>query len=228
MPFIFYFYDSKIANTFLMDYNFIVIEGNIGAGKTTLSHKISEERNAKLILEQFAENPFLPKFYKDPDKYSFPLEMSFLADRYNQLKKELSERDLFKSFTISDYYFMKSLIFSKQTLQDDEYTLYRQFFHIIYNSLPKPDLYVYLHSNVDKLLSNIRKRGREYEQEITAEYLLKIQDSYFEFFKQQQDLKFLVIDTNDIDFVNQESDYEKITKAIFETECKHGLNRIIL
>ncbi|PXX96211.1 hypothetical protein DF185_20755 [Marinifilum breve] len=211
-----------------MDYNFIVIEGNIGAGKTTLSHKISEERNAKLILEQFAENPFLPKFYKDPDKYSFPLEMSFLADRYNQLKKELSERDLFKSFTISDYYFMKSLIFSKQTLQDDEYTLYRQFFHIIYNSLPKPDLYVYLHSNVDKLLSNIRKRGREYEQEITAEYLLKIQDSYFEFFKQQQDLKFLVIDTNDIDFVNQGSDYEKITKAIFETECKHGLNRIIL
>lgn len=228
MPFIFYFYDSKNANTFLMDYNFIVIEGNIGAGKTTLSHKISEERNAKLILEQFAENPFLPKFYKDPDKYSFPLEMSFLADRYNQLKKELSERDLFKSFTISDYYFMKSLIFSKQTLQDDEYTLYRQFFHIIYNSLPKPDLYVYLHSNVEKLLSNIKKRGREYEQEITAEYLLKIQDSYFEFFKQQQDHKFLVIDTNDIDFVNQEDDYEKITKAIFETECKQGLNRIIL
>ncbi|WP_321279424.1 deoxynucleoside kinase [Marinifilum fragile] len=211
-----------------MDYNFIVIEGNIGAGKTTLSHKISEERNAKLILEQFAENPFLPKFYKDPEKYSFPLEMSFLADRYNQLKKELSERDLFKSFTISDYYFMKSLIFSKQTLQDDEYTLYRQFFHIIYNSLPKPDLYVYLHSNVEKLLSNIKKRGREYEQEITAEYLLKIQDSYFEFFKQQQDLKFLVIDTNDIDFVNQQSDYEKITEAIFETQCKPGLNRIIL
>lgn len=228
MPFIFYFYDSKNANTFLMDYNFIVIEGNIGAGKTTLSHKISEERNAKLILEQFAENPFLPKFYKDPEKYSFPLEMSFLADRYNQLKKELSERDLFKSFTISDYYFMKSLIFSKQTLQDDEYTLYRQFFHIIYNSLPKPDLYVYLHSNVEKLLSNIKKRGREYEQEITAEYLLKIQDSYFEFFKQQQDLKFLVIDTNDIDFVNQQSDYEKITEAIFETQCKPGLNRIIL
>ena len=211
-----------------MDYNFIVIEGNIGAGKTTLSHKISEERNAKLILEQFAENPFLPKFYKDPEKYSFPLEMSFLADRYNQLKKELSERDLFKSFTISDYYFMKSLIFSKQTLQDDEYSLYRQFFHIIYNSLPKPDLYVYLHSNVDKLLSNIKKRGRDYEQEISADYLMKIQDSYFEFFKQQQELKFLVIDTNDIDFVNEVSDYEKITGAIFGTECKSGMNRIIL
>jgi deoxyadenosine/deoxycytidine kinase len=211
-----------------MNYNFIVIEGNIGAGKTTLSHKISEERNAKLILEQFAENPFLPKFYKDPEKYSFPLEMSFLADRYNQLKKELSEQDLFKSFTIADYYFMKSLIFSKQTLQNDEYTLYRQFFHIIYNSLPKPDLYVYLHSNADKLLDNIKKRGREYEQDITADYLLKIQDSYFEFFKQQQDLRFLVIDTNNIDFVNEESDYEKITNAIFGTEYKYGLNRIIL
>jgi len=211
-----------------MDYNFIVIEGNIGAGKTTLSRKISEECNAKLILEQFAENPFLPKFYKDPDKYSFPLEMSFLADRYNQLKKELSERDLFKSFTISDYYFMKSLIFSKQTLQDDEYTLYRQFFHIIYNSLPKPDLYVYLHSNAEKLLHNIKNRGREYEQEITADYLTKIQESYFDFFKQQRDLKFLVIDTNDIDFVNNKEDYKKITETIFNTECKFGVNRVIL
>ncbi|WP_421920594.1 deoxynucleoside kinase [Marinifilum sp.] len=211
-----------------MDYNFIVIEGNIGVGKTTLSHKLSEDFNAKLILEQFAENPFLPKFYRDPEKYSFPLEMSFLADRYNQLKKELSEPDLFKSFTIADYYFMKSLIFSKQTLKDDEYMLYRQFFHIIYNSLPKPDLYVYLHSSIDKLLGNIKKRGRDYEQKITADYLLKIQDSYFEFFKQQHDLKLLVIDTNDVDFVNQDCDYKKITEAMFNSACGCGLNRIIL
>ncbi|MDM8161716.1 deoxynucleoside kinase [Labilibaculum sp. K2S] len=211
-----------------MDYKFIVIEGNIGAGKTSLSHKIAEQYNAKLILEQFATNPFLPKFYKDPDKYSFPLEMSFLADRYNQLKKELSERDLFKSFTIADYYFMKSLIFSKQTLKDDEYSLYRQFFHIIYNSLPKPDLYVYLHSNVDKLLSNIKSRGREYEQEISADYLQKIQDSYFGFFKQQQELSFLVIDTNNIDFVNNPADYRKVSDAIFAFNCKKGVNRIIL
>ena len=211
-----------------MDYKFIVIEGNIGAGKTSLSHKIAEQYNAKLILEQFANNPFLPKFYKDPDKYSFPLEMSFLADRYNQLKKELSETDLFKSFTIADYYFMKSLIFSKQTLKDDEYSLYRQFFHIIYNSLPKPDLYVYLHSNVDKLLNNIKSRGREYEQEISADYLQKIQDSYFEFFKQQQELSFLVIDTNRIDFVNNQDDYNKVSDTIFNFNCKKGVNRIIL
>ncbi|BAX80656.1 MAG: deoxynucleoside kinase [Labilibaculum antarcticum] len=211
-----------------MDYKFIVIEGNIGAGKTSLSHKIAEEYNAKLILEQFANNPFLPKFYEDPEKYSFPLEMSFLADRYNQLKRELGERDLFKSFTIADYYFMKSLIFSKQTLKDDEYNLYRQFFHIIYNSLVKPDLYVYLHSNVDKLLTNIKSRGREYEQEISVDYLQKIQDSYFEFFKQQQELSFLIIDTNNIDFVNNTTDYAKVSKAIFDCDCKKGINRIIL
>ncbi len=211
-----------------MEYNFIIIEGNIGAGKTTLSTKIAEKNNAKLILEQFAENPFLPKFYKDPEKYSFPLEMSFLADRYNQLKKELAEQDLFKSFTIADYYFMKSLIFSKQTLQTDEYKLYRQFFHIIYNTLPKPDLYVYLHSSVDKLLINIKKRGRNYEKNITADYLTKIQESYFEFFKQQTDLKFLVIDTNNIDFVENKSDYKKIVDTIFNTPCKRGINRVIL
>ncbi len=211
-----------------MDYKFIVIEGNIGAGKTSLSYKIAEEYNAKLILEQFANNPFLPKFYQDQEKYSFPLEMSFLADRYNQLKNELSERDLFKSFTIADYYFMKSLIFSKQTLQDDEYNLYRQFFHIIHNSLPKPDLYVYLHSSVDKLLDNIKSRGREYEQDISADYLQKIQDSYFEFFKQQQELSFLIIDTNELDFVNNTEDYRKISDAIFKAECKKGVNRIII
>ncbi|MFA8432878.1 MAG: deoxynucleoside kinase [Marinifilaceae bacterium] len=211
-----------------MKHNFVVVEGNIGAGKTSLSHKIAEEFNAKLILEQFADNPFLPKFYNDPDKYSFPLEMSFLADRYNQLKKELSELDLFKSFTISDYYFMKSLIFSKQTLQDDEYNLYRQFFHIIYGALPKPDLYVYLHVTVENLLKNIKKRGRNYEQEISPEYLLKIQESYFEFFKQQQDLPILVVDTNRIDFMENPDDYQKLLNVIFEKEYPAGLNRVIL
>ncbi len=128
-----------------MDIKFLVIEGNIGAGKTTLAKMISANRNAKLILEQFAANPFLPKFYDDPEKYSFPLEMSFLAERYNQLKQELTNLDLFSPFTVSDYYFMKSLIFAKSTLTDDEYNLYRQFFEIIYGHLPKPDLYVYLH-----------------------------------------------------------------------------------
>lgn len=212
-----------------MDYNFIVIEGNIGAGKTTLSKRISHEYNAKLIPEEFAENPFLPKFYKNPDKYSFPLELSFLADRFYQLNKEIRNRDLFKSFIIADYYFTKSLIFAKNTLKDDEYSLYRRIFNIIYSSLPKPDLYVYLYLDIENLLKNIKHRGRDYEQEISFEYLQKIQNGYFEYMKQHQsEFKFLVIDTNTIDFVRNPKDYEKIKEVIFGKEYKKGINRIIL
>ncbi len=211
-----------------MNYNFIVIEGNIGAGKTTLTMKIAEEYNAKLILEQFADNPFLPKFYNDPERYSFPLEMSFLADRYNQLKKDLAERDLFKSFTIADYYFMKSLIFAQSTLKEDEYKLYSKVFYIIYNQLPKPDLYVYLHQNVENLLENIKKRGREYEQSITAEYLSGIQKGYFDFFRQQKDISILIIDTCDVNFVENDKDFSKIKKEILEKQHNKGISRIIL
>ncbi len=208
--------------------NFIVIEGNIGAGKTSLSKKISEEYNAKLILEQFADNPFLPKFYNEPERYSFQLELSFLADRFQQLKSELNSPDLFKSFIISDYFFTKSLIFSKNTLNDDEFKLYRKIFNIIYSSLPKPDLYVYLHLDTENLINNIKKRGRNYEQEIKPEYLDKIQNAYFDYFKQQKNFTFLVIDTNNIDFVNNPKDYEKIKKAILNTKYEKGLNRVIL
>ncbi len=211
-----------------MNYDYIVIEGNIGAGKTSLSKMLAQKFNAKLILEQFADNPFLPKFYKNPDRYSFSLELSFLADRYNQLKKDLSHRDLFKSFTISDYYFMKSLIFSKSTLQDDEYSLYRQIFNIIYNQLPKPNLYVYLHMSTNNLIKNIKKRGRDYEQNITEDYLRKIQNGYFDYFKQQKDFRILVIDTNNIDFVNNQEDYKLITDTIFNKEYKIGTNRVLL
>ncbi|NOZ47346.1 MAG: deoxynucleoside kinase [Chlorobi bacterium] len=211
-----------------MNYNFIVIEGNIGAGKTTLSKKIAAEYNAKIILEQFADNPFLPKFYNDPERYSFPLEMSFLADRYNQLKKDLAERDLFKSFTIADYYFMKSLIFAQSTLKEDEYKLYSKIFHIIYNQLPKPGLYVYLHQNVEKLLVNIKNRGRDYEQSITAEYLLGIQKGYFDFFRLQKDIRILVIDTTNMNFVKNPTDYNKIKKVILEKQYNKGVSRIIL
>ena len=192
-------------------YNYVVIEGNIGAGKTTLAGKISDQFNAQLILEHFSDNPFLPKFYNDPDKYSFPLELSFLASRYKQLKEELVPQDLFKSFTVADYYFMKSLVFAASTLKEDEYNLYRQIFYIIYGTLPKPDIYVYLHLNPDRLLQNIERRGRNYEKSITKEYLQKIQDSYFSFFKQNPENKYLVIDVNAIDFVANKNDYSKIT-----------------
>ncbi len=189
---------------------------------------VSRDFNAKLVLEQFADNPFLPKFYNEPDKYSFPLEMSFLAERYNQLNRQLRNFDLFSSFTVSDYYFMKSLIFAQNTLQDDEYNLYHQFFKIIYDKMPKPDLYVYLHLDVKNLIRNIAIRGRAYEQQISPDYLEKITQGYFNFFKQQDDFPIAIIDTNNIDFVNNQNDYEQISGAIFKNDYKKGVNRVLL
>jgi len=209
-------------------YNYVVIEGNIGAGKTTLATRISEEFNARLILEKFADNPFLPKFYDDPEKYSFPLELSFLASRYKQLQEELVPQDLFRAFTVADYYFMKSLVFASSTLMGDEYNLYRQIFYIIYGSLPKPDIFVYLHLNPEKLLQNIEKRGRNYEKSITKEYLQKIQESYFTFFKQNPENKYLIIDINNIDFVSNEKHYIKILDTIFCDNYPMGMNLVIL
>ena len=211
-----------------MDLNYLVIEGNIGAGKTTLAKMIAEEYNAKLILEQFADNPFLPKFYNDPDRYSFPLELSFLAERYQQLNRDLTSRDLFKPFNIADYYFMKSLIFAKATLKQDEYNLYRQIFNIIYQSIPKPDLYVYLHVDIKKLLENIFKRGRDYEKGISEEYLKNLQKGYFDFFRQQNDMSFLIIDTNNVDFVDNQDDYKKIKALIFQEKYDPGIHRIVI
>lgn len=209
-------------------YNYVVIEGNIGAGKTTLASRISEQFNAQLILEHFADNPFLPKFYSDPEKYSFPLELSFLASRYKQLKEELVPQNLFKSFSIADYYFMKSLVFAASTLTGDEFNLYRQIFYIIYGSLPKPDIYVYLHLRPERLLENIERRGRNYEKSITLEYLEKIQNSYFSFFKQNPENKYLIIDVNDIDFVANENHYSKVIDTIFFDDYPVGLNKVIL
>jgi len=209
-------------------YNYVVIEGNIGAGKTTLASKIADQFNARLILEHFADNPFLPKFYEDPEKYSFPLELSFLASRYKQLQEELVPQDLFKAFTVADYYFMKSLVFAASTLNGDEYNLYRQIFYIIYGSLPKPDIFVYLHLTPDRLLQNIERRGRNYEKSITSDYLQKIQDSYFTFFKQNPENKYLVIDINNFDFVGNESHYRKIIDTIFFDDYPAGMNMVIL
>lgn len=210
-----------------MENNFVVIEGNIGVGKTTLSTMLAKEYDAKLILEQFSDNPFLPKFYKEPDKYSFPLELSFLAERYHQLKDELAKQDLFKNGTVADYYFMKSLIFSKQNLADDEYSLYRKLFNIIYKNLPKPDVLVYLHANTNRLLDNIASRGRSYEHNISEEYLLKIQQAYFGFFKQQNDLRVLIIDTNKLNFVDNPQHYEFIKQTITEKSYPVGTTRLI-
>ena len=213
-----------------MQYNYIAIEGTIGAGKTTLASRIARDFNGKLVLEEFEgdKNPFLPKFYKEPEKYSFQLEMTFLALRFQQLKDKLGMLDLFQDFIISDYYVAKSLIFSRNNLQEDEYQLFSRFFNIIFSDMPKPELLVYLYSDVPRLQQNIRKRGRSYEQDISDAYLENIQQGYFDFLRQQQDnMRILLIDTNRLDFVANESDYQRIIEAI-DQPYEVGLHRVTL
>jgi deoxyadenosine/deoxycytidine kinase len=199
---------------------FIVIEGNIGAGKTTLATMLNQELKGRLILERFAENPFLPKFYENPSRWAFALELSFLADRYKQLNDELLQPTIFDQYIIADYYFLKSLIFSKETLAQDEFNLYKQLFEIIYNNIPKPDLFIYLNAPINKLLEQIKKRGRSYEQKITYEYLQRIHENYIEFIETQKDIPIIVINTEHIDFVQNKNDFYKI-KEILLAELKN-------
>ncbi|MDH4403538.1 MAG: 2-amino-4-hydroxy-6-hydroxymethyldihydropteridine diphosphokinase [Flavobacterium sp.] len=206
--------ELPIEKYHLQQYNYIAIEGNIGAGKTTLAEKIAQDFNAKTVFERFADNPFLPKFYKDQNRYAFPLEMSFLADRYQQLSDDLAQFDLFKDFIVADYHIFKSLIFAKVTLQDDEFRLYKTLFDIIYKEMPKPDLYVYLYQNTDQLLQNIKRRGRSYEQEIPGDYLDKINKGYLDYINSQTNLNVLIIDVSERDFVKNQSDYVFILDEI--------------
>ena len=209
---------DKIASPFdtisLGQYNYIAIEGNIGAGKTTLVNKIADDFNAKTVLERFADNPFLPKFYEDQMRFAFPLEMSFLADRYQQISDDLAQFELFKDFIVADYHIFKSLIFAKVTLTEDEYRLYRKLFEIIYKEMKKPDLYIYLYQNTERLLKNIKLRGRDYEQNITTEYLDKINHGYLDYIKSQPELNVLIIDVSDRDFVRNQHDYTFILEQI--------------
>ena len=194
-------------NIDLSSNNYIAIEGNIGAGKTTLALMMSADFNARLILERFADNPFLPKFYEDPKRFAFTLEMSFLADRYQRISDDLSQLDLFSDFIVSDYDIYKSLIFSKITLEPDEFKLYRTLFKLMYKDIAVPDLYVYLYQSSEQLKSNIKKRGRDYEQQIELEYLEKINSGYLEFLKSQKEMRVKIIDITSRDFVSNRSDY---------------------
>ena len=189
------------------NYNFIAIEGNIGAGKTSLTHMMSHDFNAKKILERFADNPFLPKFYEDPTRYAFTLEMSFLADRYQQISDDLSQLDLFKDFIVSDYDVFKSLIFSKITLSEDEFILYRKLFYQVYKDIARPDLYIYLYQNTERLQENIRLRGRDYEQTIESSYLDKINAGYLEFIQKHPEFNVKIIDISNRDFIKNRVDY---------------------
>lgn len=196
--------------------NFIAIEGNIGSGKTTLTQKIAADFNAKTVLERFADNPFLPQFYKDPTRYAFPLEMSFLADRYSQISDDLGQLDLFKDFIVADYFIYKSLIFAQVTIDEDEFRLYKNIFDIMYKEVTQPDLYIYLHQETDRLLDNIKKRGRSYESEIPADYLNKINKSYADFIKTNKNQNTLVIDMTEIDLIENQEDYIAILDQIQE------------
>ena len=209
-----------------MKYNFITIEGNIGAGKTTLAHLLSKHLNARLILEEFAENPFLPKFYENRQQYAFPLELFFMAERYKQLKELLQTKDLFQNLTISDYLFTKCLLFAKVNLPEQEFLLYHKLFDIINPQLIQPDLLIYLHAPVSKLKDNIAKRNRSYEQSIDPEYLFSLQETYTQYIKQYK-IKTLFIDVTNADFLGNEKHLQAVLDAL-NKDYDSGVNYLLL
>lgn len=210
----------------IMNYHFITIEGNIGAGKTTLAHLLSRHYNARLVLEEFADNPFLPKFYENPKLYAFPLELFFMAERFKQLKDLIQQKDLFQNITISDYLFTKCLLFAKVNLPEDEFRLYQRLFEIIHQQLLQPDLLIYLHTPVSKLQQNIKKRNRAYEQKIPDEYLFSIQETYTHYIK-QHNLKTLFVDASNADFLGNDKHLQVIIDAL-EKEYDDGQHYLTL
>lgn len=209
----------------MIPHRYIAIEGNIGAGKTSLAKKLAEEFQAKLILEEFADNPFLPKFYDNQERYAFPVELSFLSERFSQLKRELHSEDMFAPIVVADYFIGKCQVFAKNNLSKDEYDLFLKMYEIVEGSCPKPDLLVYLYLNVTDLQKNIRKRGRAYEQKISNDYLENIQQQYLEFIRQHEDMRILIIDTTELDFVNKNADFIALKESICR-KYEAGIHRI--
>jgi deoxyguanosine kinase len=209
-----------------MKYNFVTIEGNIGAGKTTLAHLLSKHFNARLILEEFADNPFLPKFYENPGQYAFPLELFFMAERYKQLKDLLQTKDMFQNITISDYLFTKCLLFAKVNLPDEEFRLYQKLFEIINPQIIQPDIVIYLHTPVKKLQENIKKRNRDYEQSIPNDYLFTLQETYTQYIK-QHNIKTLYVDAGNADFLGNEEHIKVIINAL-DKEYEDGQHYLTL
>ena len=197
-----------------MKYNFLVIEGNIGSGKTNLAKKIAEDFNGKLILEAFADNPFLPKFYKESERNALPLELFFMAERFQQLNDKKNTSDLFSKLIVADYSFFKSKLFAQNNLKEDELNLFNRLYDIMFYNVKKPELLIYIHSDVGRLQKNIKKRGRKFELEIKDEYLKSIENKYLDYLKKQRDFPVLIIDVSSIDFVNNKSSYKKILDEI--------------
>ena len=209
-----------------MNYNFITIEGNIGAGKTTLAHLLSKHFNAKLVLEEFAENPFLSKFYENPKQFAFPLELFFMAERYKQLKDLLQTKDMFQNVTVSDYLFTKCLLFAKVNLPDEEFRLYQKLFDIMNPQIIQPNILIYLHTPVNKLQENIKKRNRKYEQKIPNDYLFKLQETYTQYIKQHH-LKTLFVDASNADFLDNPKHLQIIIDAL-DKEYEDGQHFLTL
>jgi deoxyguanosine kinase len=209
-----------------MKYNFVTIEGNIGAGKTTLAHLLSKHFNARLILEEFADNPFLPKFYENPGQYAFPLELFFMAERYKQLKDLLQTKDMFQNITISDYLFTKCLLFAKVNLSEEEFRLYQKLFEIINPQIVQPDIVIYLHTPVKKLQENIKKRNRDYEQSIPNDYLFTLQETYTQYIK-QHNIKTLFVDAGNADFLGNDEHLKVIINAL-DKEYEDGQHYLTL
>ena len=201
--------------------NYIVVEGNIGAGKTSLSRMLAAELNGRLILEEFSDNPFLPLFYQNPERYAFPVELFFMTERHKQLQSLLIKGHLFQQYVVSDYTFSKTLLFAGQNLENEELRLFRKLFYTLNASFPKPNLLVYLHRSVNDLIENIHKRGRAYEKDISAEYLEKIQKAYFSFFEiAQSEMAILFMDLEGLDFVHNPCDYQLILKQLAQPYSK--------
>jgi deoxyadenosine/deoxycytidine kinase len=208
-----------------LPYHFIAIEGNIGAGKTTLCQMLAQDFGYRLLLEEFADNPFLPHFYKNPERYAFPVELFFMTERHKQLQEELSQRDLFQQAIVADYIFFKTLLFARNNLREEEYRLFQRLFNILSASAPRPELLVYLHRSVDNLIGNIRQRGREYEQDISAEYLQQIQQAYFDFFKSSENLPILIIDIEEVDFLRNREHYLRLLDCL-RRPYEPGVHRV--
>ena len=209
-----------------MNYQFITIEGNIGVGKTTFSKMLADVLDYRIVLEEFADNPFLPKFYEQPERYAFSLELFFMAERYRQLG-DLRDQDLFSNGVVSDYFFVKSKLFAENNLSDDELLLFNRLSDIALKNLPKPDLIIYLHSDVSRLQKNIKKRARSYEQNISDDYLLDIQNKYFDFFKKHTDFPVIIVAVSEVDFVNQPNIFQQLVNLTFKSYSK-GIHRISL
>lgn len=208
-------------------HGFIAIEGNIGAGKTTLCNMLMEDFDCRLILEQFTDNPFLPEFYKNPDRYAFPVELFFMTERHKQLQESLSQRELFPQLVVSDYFFIKTLLFAKNNLNDEEYRLFQRLFHTLNATFSKPDLLVYLHRSVADLNANIQKRGREFEQNIRLDYLQSLQDAYFNYFKSETEVPILIIDVTGVDFWSDKTAYENMV-GLMKRSYSKGVYRAAL